>query len=483
MAHKTTERHQRTTSYSKQFLLGTACALVMVPAATAQDQNTDTFDEIVVTGSRLIRSDLSAPSPTVVIGSADVRSSGNFTLEETLNEMPQLVPNNTASNNSQGGSGILTADLRGMGPRRTLVLVNGRRYIPTSADGLVDMTTIPDALIDRVEIITGGASAVYGSDAVSGAVNFILKDDFEGLETAYQYGSTFEGDGGTHKIDLTFGSNFADDKGNIVFNTSYTNRDPVFMADRDFAAVSLFDSGDVLVPGGSGNIPGTRVGLTSSQIAGINGVDLTAPSGCTAVRGVRFDASGNPLPFCDPEDRYNFSPLNYLIRPLERWQVSTMAKFKVSDNVEAFMEGFFINAKNEFQQAPNAFTPESDGAPNGTLLLPNFAANPVLPQPFRDFLSANTDIFDADGDGTAEIIGAGRRANEIGPRNYKYDRTSWAFTGGLRGNFELGDRSWNWDAFYQFQRSSVSEYFQGLVNNLHLTLGLDVVVDPTTGEA
>jgi len=172
-------------------LLASAAVFVLTmadsPSALAQEED---VEEIVVTGSRLVRRDLDAPSPVVVITSADVQNPGNATIEETLNEMPQLASDNTSSVNSGGGSGILTADLRGLDAVRTLVLVNGRRFAPADSRGLTDLTSIPDVLVERVEIMTGGASAVYGSDAIAGAINFVLKDDFEGLEFSYRLGET-----------------------------------------------------------------------------------------------------------------------------------------------------------------------------------------------------------------------------------------------------------------------------------------------------
>jgi len=200
----------------------------------AQDDGAEgeASDVIVVTGSRLARPDLSAPSPTVVVGSAEVENSGDVTIEALLNEFPQLSGGVTSQNNANGGQGILTANLRSLGDTRTLVLVNGRRFAPAGDAGLVDLSTIPRLLVDRVEIITGGASAIYGSDALAGAVNFILKDDIDGLEVSYQYGQAFEGDAEAHTAEAAFGSNFADGRGNVLVYGSYTNRNPVFMGDR-----------------------------------------------------------------------------------------------------------------------------------------------------------------------------------------------------------------------------------------------------------
>jgi len=460
--------------------LGTLCGM---PAAMAQ-QADERIEEITVTGSRLIRRDLDAPSPVVVVSEAAIRSAGNVTIEETLNELPQLASDNTSSVNSGGGSGILTADLRGLNPERTLVLVNGRRFTPADSRGLTDLSSIPDALVDRVEIITGGASAVYGSDAIAGAVNFILKDNFEGMEAGYYFGETDKGDATTHKWDLTVGGNFADGRGNAVVSGSYTDRGNIFFADRDYSAISLFESAGGLVPGGSGNIPGTALFLNTASLAALNGLSFDPSTACPGtVGGIRFGEGGEVLPFCDPEDRYNFAPDNYLLRPLERVQFSSIAHFDVNDLVTAYSELYYMDNRNEWQQAPNAGILQTSGAPRGSYLIPDYATNPVLFDPVRQFLIDNPATFDPDGDGTAEIISGSRRSTETGPRNYKYDRTSYSATAGLRGDFEAGGSTWLWDSFFQFQRSKTDEDIAGQLSSLRLALGSDVIIDPDTGEA
>lgn len=447
-------------------------------SVSAQDASTSEIEEVTVTGSRLVRRDLNAPSPVTVLDETSIRTSGNVTIEETLNEMPQLAAENTSSVNSGGGSGVLTADLRGLGSTRTLVLVNGRRFTPANESGLVDLSSIPDALVQSVEIITGGASAVYGSDAIAGAVNFKLKDNFEGMEVSYNFGQTFEGDGTTHKIDATFGGNFADDRGNAVASISYTSRGNVLFQDRDFSAISLFENGGELVPGGSSNIPGTRISLNSTALAALQGVEFGACESGSSVRGVRFGEGGVPLAFCDPQDRFNFADGNYLLRPLERYQFSGMGHFDITDNITAYTEMFYMNNRNEWQQAPNAGGLSTNGAPRGQLWLPDYANNTALSQAFRDFISANTAQFDPDGDGLAIITSTGRRYTEVGPRNYKYERTSMALTGGFRGEFEVGDRTWNWDSYYQFQRARTDSDIAGQISSVRLALGLDVIPDP-----
>ena len=437
-----------------------------------------------MTGSRLVRRDLDAPSPVVVVTAATIQSAGNVTIEETLNELPQLASDNTSSVNSGGGSGILTADLRGLDPERTLVLVNGRRFTPADSRGLTDLSSIPDALIERVEIITGGASAVYGSDAIAGAINFITKQNFEGLEAGYYFGQTDKSDATTHKWDLTVGGNFAEGRGNAVVSASYTDRGRIMFADRDYSAISLFEEGGQLVPGGSSNLPGTALFLNAGQLGSLGGLGFDPANACPGtIGGIRFGEGGEVLPFCDPQDRYNFAPDNYLLRPLERVQLSSIAHFDVNDYVTAYTELYYMDNRNEWQQAPNAGGLQTSGAARGSYLIPEYATNPILFEPVRQLLIDNPAIFDPDGDGTAEIIGTGRRSTETGPRNYKYDRASYSATAGLRGDFEAGGSAWLWDSFFQFQRSKTDEDIAGQHSSLRLALGSDVVIDPDTGAA
>ena len=447
---------------------------------SAQDEG-EVIEEVVVTGSRLIRRDLSSPSPIVTIDSETLRYSGNFTLEQTLNEYPQLQVDVTSQTNARGGAGVLSANLRALGPTRTLVLVNGRRFAPANTDGLVDLATIPDILVKQVDIITGGASAVYGSDAIAGAVNFTLVDNFEGAELDLSYGETTEGDGATVKADLVIGSNFADDRGNVVVHGSFTDGDPVFFADRAYSAETLNpNSSGQLVPSGSGNIPGTRIGLSASDLASLNGIDLTPPAACSAITGIRFGSSGEPLPFCDPEDRFNFAPLNFLLRPRDRKQISALGNYEFTDGVSVYGEFFFIDNSQGYQQAPGSFSPRTQGAAPGTLIVPNLANNPLLSQATIDFFTANAALFDPNGDGDYEIVGAGRRADELGPRIFDFDRNTSAYTVGLKGKF--GSNSpWLWDTYFQSHDTSQVFVSQNVVSTRALNAGLDVIID-SSGE-
>ena len=455
-------------------VLSIATALAVAHTANAQ-QSAQAMDEVVVTGSRLVRSDLSAPSPTTVIAEDAIKLSGDTTVEQVLNELPQVSGGVNSSVNSAGGSGVLTANLRGLGATRTLTLVNGRRFIPANGAGSVDLATIPNALVKRVDVITGGASAVYGSDAITGAVNFVLRDDFEGLEFSTQFGQTSESDGRSSNFDLLLGTNFGEDRGNLTLFVSRSERDPVYMQNRGFSSVPLNAS---LGPSGSGNIPGGRVSLSAAQIATLDvgqgaGVLPVGSEGCTTpVNSIRFDANGRVMRHCDPETLYNYAAGNYLLRPLERWQLSTLGHYRINDNVEAYVDLHYALAKNEFQQAADSVSIVT--GTNSYFEVADYATNPVLSPDVRALFVNNPQIFDPTGSGNARISGGiSRRFGELGLRNFAFERATIGSTAGLRGSFEVAGHNWQWDVFGQYQRSRTDENVQNTMSPARLQLGLN----------
>ncbi len=453
-------------------------------AASAQGQagvDAGTIDEIRVTGSRLIRSrDFIEVSPVQTVEFEEIQSVGNLTLEDTLNRFPQLAPDQTSATNQSGGSGVLPANLRGLGATRTLVLVDGRRFVPGDVTGIADLATIPDMLIERVEIVTGGASAVYGSDAIAGAVNFVMRDSFDGAEIRYQFGETSRGDGTGHKVDLLLGTTLGDGRGSVMLHGNFTDRDPVFMGDRAFSRQPLLaDSNGVLQPFGVASIPEGFIGIQPAQFDQVAGIDWeAAQAACPGpVQGIKFEEGGVPSAFCRPTDQFNYAAPNYLLRPLQRWQINALGNYDLADNIEVYAQFFYAKKENAFQMAPLNISPTSPGEENGTIRIPNAPDNPLFSQPLRDFFAANEAFFDPEGDGVFRVRNTARRFNEFGPRNSAYTTDSFNFTSGLRGDFEVAGNSWFWDAFHQFARSDVTQNYQGLLSSSRLTAGLDVVLD------
>ncbi|MFN3911853.1 TonB-dependent receptor domain-containing protein, partial [Hyphomonas sp.] len=205
--------------------------------APVADESEARQEKVTVTGSRLALADFQAISPVTSVTSEAIELNATLTLETLLNELPQVIPGNTVTSNNSGGEDFATIDLRGLGPARTLVLVDGERVPGSSTTGVVDLNSIPAGLVDRVEVVTGGASAVYGSDAIAGVVNFILKDDFEGAQVTVGGGGAFDGNAQYETVDFLLGGNFDNGKGNAVLYGSYFNRDGVSQADYDYARV------------------------------------------------------------------------------------------------------------------------------------------------------------------------------------------------------------------------------------------------------
>ncbi len=268
-------------------------------AAVATDPvaKADADDAIVVTGSRIARPDLEAPSPVTTVSAEQFDLTGTVTVESLLNELPQIIPGNTRVSNNQGGEDFSTLDLRGLGPQRTLILVDGERVPASSTSGTVDIGTIPAGLIERVDVVTGGASAVYGSDALAGVINFILKDNYEGLEISSQYGVSDHNDGNSFNIQGLLGGNFGDDRGNMTFFASYYTREPVGQGDRDVtrdASVLFYDyDASRYVVADHLSQPRPAV-FSGSTIVGGQIVDTPGGSG-TSPFGVIFNDPTNPF--------------------------------------------------------------------------------------------------------------------------------------------------------------------------------------------
>ena len=193
-------------------------------------------EQIVVTGTRINRPTLVSPVPVTSVGTQDLASQGNVSLGDKLAQLPQIRATFTQANSTRfiGTSGINALDLRGLGTARTLVLVNGRRIV-TATPGVnrPDVNSIAPELIDRIDIVTGGNSAIYGSDAVAGVVNFVMKRDFTGLRLTAQGGTSSRNDRTSYGVSLTAGRNFADGRGNIAVSAEYAKQDTLYYTDRD----------------------------------------------------------------------------------------------------------------------------------------------------------------------------------------------------------------------------------------------------------
>ena len=400
-------------------LLKAGVATALMAAATpalAQEQTAQLTETIIVTGSRIARPELQASSPVAVVGAEEFQFSGSMHVEEVLHELPQVIPSLSGASNNPG-DGVATVDLRGLGAVRTLVLVNGRRYVAYDEQQVVDINTVPTALVERVDVVTGGRSAVYGSDAIAGVVNFVLKKDFEGVEVGGTYRLTEKGDADTYTINGIVGGNFADGKGNATVYVQYSKRSALFQADRAFSRNALVDDGDGgFFFGGSASIEPGRVvlpGMTSRM----------------------FDQSGNLMPYNPATDQYNFAPVNYLQTPNERWFIGGMANYEINEHAKVYTEFQYINSRAHTQLAP---TPVSQ----------NVALDVDSP-----FFSAATQAvlrgLDTDGDGFVNATFA-KRFSEAGARFQLDDRHAYRAVVGMEGNIT---GTWSYDAYYSYARN------------------------------
>ena len=229
--------------------LALGLALISTPSFAQDAVPAEEAEEaIVVTGSRISNPNLELSSPVSVVGAEEFAVQQVFSVEDVLRDIPGSAPS-VGSQVGNGGNGGANINLRGLGSNRNLVLIDGNRVVPATLGGVVDTNIIPIALIERVDVFTGGASTVYGADAITGVVNFVTKNDFAGIDMNAGYGITEQGDGAQFRTDITIGGNFDDGRGNAVLSVGYTETDEVYQGSRDFAFTSL--SGTTGLPQGS----------------------------------------------------------------------------------------------------------------------------------------------------------------------------------------------------------------------------------------
>ena len=410
-------------------VLAAPSAMAFAEEAAAEEKG---VERIQVTGSRIRRSELTAVTPIIEISAQEFAISGNLNIEQKLAELPSTLPSFGPSSNNPG-DGTATVDLRGLGTSRTLVMVNGRRWVPANQSGVVDLNTIPASLIENVEIITGGASAVYGSDAIGGVVNFKMKDDFEGVEISTLYDVTTEGDAEKFNLDLTMGGNFADDRGNAVLYVGYSKRESLFQGDRDFASVALTEGDGELVAGGSSGIPGTRVFGGPTLISG--------PNAGSSLGRFNQDGSGNTF---TGADRFNYAPDNFLQLPQERLTMNAFSHFYINDETRIYSELSFIRNEVPQELAPTPAFTTIEVNPNSAF----FGAD------VQEAMLASGDLNAA---GNYEMF-VGRRMVENGSRQSIDTRDAMRLLVGIDGYI---NDDWSYDVYYS--RSQMDQ--SNLLNN------------------
>ena len=483
------------------------------PSTSAAGKPVEQAADIVVTGSRIPQPNLTSSAPVTVVTSQDIKLQGITKVEDLLNSLPSVFAAQS-STLSNGASGTAEVDLRGLGAKRTLVLVNGRRLVPgdPGSASVADLNFIPSSIIKRVEVLTGGASSTYGADAVSGVVNFIMDTNFTGIRFDGQY-SVFQHenrskitppildaranagllnygypkhsvvDGATFDGTVSVGAGFNDNRGHAVAYFGYRKAKPVLQGRRDYSACSIQNkSRTALQCGGSGTAaPGNAFVF----------VPTTTTDGGTAYTSTRFKFVGNTLK--QGANRYNFAPLNYFQRPDERYTAGVFANYEVSPAIKPYLEFMFMDDRTLAQIAPsgdfgntstlNCDNPLLSAQQKGIVCAPyNLVSgfNGVTP-----LVTGNT------GDPALSLIDPVtgvpynlayfqlfRRNVEGGPRIDDRQHTSFRGVLGTRGDL---NKAFSYDAYYQYGRTQLQTTYSNEFSQRRLVNALDVVTDNRAG--
>ncbi|PJI88171.1 TonB-dependent receptor-like protein [Sphingomonas koreensis] len=459
-ATKAENRHDKGCSLMVSFtrtrlLTSTLLLTGAIFVAPAQAQETPAAEspaeEVVVTGTLIQRPDLEISSPVTVVGAEEISFKQPNTAEDLLRDLPAVRPAlGPAVNN--GGDGSSQVDLRGLNQagtntsQRTLVLLDGRRIVPFGLDGFTDLNNIPIALVERVDVVTGGASTVYGADAVAGAVNFVTKRDFRGIDVSTNYRIAERGDGMQFRADLVMGAGFDDDRGNVVLAFGYTDRKPVFSTNREVGRFPRsITNGNF--QGATAAVPTILQGSPSNAALGL------APGDFGAV----FDPALGAFRTGLQSDTYNTNEFQYVQAPLERFNAFVQGRYEITEGIEAYASGMFTRNSARIQLA-------STGTFSNPFVIP--ISNAYLPVPARNQLCGAIGLTAAQCVAAAnatsrndpnyrEVAASpGRRIVEFGARGNQVDSNMFQMQFGLRGNIT---ETLRYDVFAQYGETTQNQ--------------------------
>lgn len=461
------------------------------PGAFAQTPpvagSTATLEEVVITGSRLKVANDASISPISSVTATEIQATGLTRVEDVLNNLPMVfaAQGSTVSN---GSNGTATVNLRNLGSRRTLVLVNGRRMGPGSIGGgnTSDLNQIPASLIERIDVLTGGASAVYGADAVAGVVNFVLDTKFEGVKVDANYSFNNHRNknndvaslvaargfplppgtvntGYAKDFSILIGANFADNRGNATLYGTYRRDDAVLQDKYDYSSCVLNS------PSAKGLAAGKKKACGGSGTAATGYFQAYSNTGTALFTNTVDKTTGAFRPFDASTDLFNFGPLNYYQRPSERYTAGTFLNYDVSSNVNAYAEFMFASNSSVAQIAPSG---------DFFLLSRISCANPLLTAEEKTTICSPANLAaQADPSGISMYIG--RRNVEGGGRQATFLSSSYRSTFGLKGSF---GKAWNFDVYGQYGSLQGENGNLNYLSNASIQKALNVVTDPATGQ-
>jgi iron complex outermembrane recepter protein len=435
---------------------------------------TQSLQQVVVTGSRIKQPTLTGSAALQVVNSGELKAEGTQSIETMLDTLPSVQGDFslTQTSNPGGARGVANVDLRGLGPSRTLTLIDGKRVMPGSPLGgpEADLNFIPQALVERVEVLTGGASSVYGSDAVAGVVNFIMKKDFSGFSIDAQGNVTGAGDGASYDTTLVWGSNFDNGAGNVTLYAGYSHFNAVTDGQRPFGVYAL-----ATLPNGQ---PATSAAQCKASYgpASIVAFDRCS-AGSSAIPNGRFtsndraaaglpatgivDPAGTPTILPDNGAQYNFNPLNYLRLPDDRYNLGGFAHRQLGPHLDIYGSAMFMQDESITQAAPDA-------------IINTFkvnCSNPLLSAQEEQWLCANAGLGPAD---TANVVFY-KRAVEAGNREDDIRHTDYRLVVGARGTI-VDDLSY--DISIQRGEARLDENFTGVLSETNLQQALLATTSP-----
>lgn len=395
-------------------------ALALAPSVQAQSS----AQEVTITGTRIRTPGAVSSSPITAISAEDVRSSQPVAVEEFFKGLPAAIPA-IGSGTNNGTAGGATIDLRGLGANRSVVLIDGRRVVPFDLTGAVDTNVIPMALLSRVDLVTGGASAVYGADAVAGVANFVLKKDFRGFTVDSSYGLSEKGDAVKRRTDFTMGAGLDNGRGNVALSVGFTKTDPLLQGSREIGKVSRNSK----TGGAQGSF--TAVPLVEGNFFGGDGGQVDPATGT----------------FVPDVNTYNFNPLNYYQTPLKRTQVTALGNYTINERMDVYAQLLFTRADVGSQLAPSGTFFNDYNVPLG---------NPYITPAMRQQICDTYKLSAADcADNSKEVLmSLGRRFVELGPRLNDFKNTMYQSTLGLRGEAFAG---WNYDVYASTGKSDQTQ--------------------------
>lgn len=502
----------------KVALLASASAAILSSPAIAQDVPAPVEavgeEEVVVTGSRIQRRDFVATSPIATVTGEQAVQNADITLDTYLNTLPQANPAGTSTSNNPGNGGQSNINLRGLGSNRNLVLVDGRRPMVSGTDQTVDLNTIPAALIERIEIITGGAGATYGADALAGVVNIILKKDFEGIDFRSNYTNTSNWDGEEYSFSGLVGGNFADGKGNAVISLDRSYREAMTKGQRAFARYATSTTGTNPTGGfihqstnpidpaavnalfGQASYGSVAAGGALNTLLGFNSDGTLFSRGIfnspIDVENFRYDINSPAAPninYFPDFYSYNFDEVNLLVLPFERKSLTAKANYEIASGIEVFAQASWTEnnvASGALAPTPISPTIYAPGtAPNGLsatsalvlaggnnrasgLIVP--VTNPFIPADLATLLASRTgDNPRLAGAGATEAFAINWRSLPLGLRQSNTEQTVVQYLIGI--NAELG-AGWSAHAYASEGKTEIDVLATG---NFDITRGLQLL--------